>query len=139
VKQFSIMAALALATGALAVPRRAAAQSSCWNHNGLTMQVTVNGANIRIFYQRPRAVLRRAGVRRGTLLLDARERGGRYDGTARRFSRHCPDSPLNYRVTGQLTDNYSLAFERSRPVHSRCRPTGSTAYDQLHFDYISPC
>ncbi|MEM7694378.1 MAG: hypothetical protein AAF318_07995 [Pseudomonadota bacterium] len=137
-KIFGILAALALAVTLMASPA-AHAQSSCWNHNGSVMRVTFSGSNIRIVYQRPRQVLRRAGVRRGTLLLDARERGGVYRGTARRFSRFCPQSPLPYSVSGQLIGDYSLEFEGYRPVHNRCRATGRTEYDELFFDYIGPC
>ena len=103
------------------------------------MRVTFQGANLTITYERPRQVLRNAGGRPGTLLLDAREMGGGYEGTARRFSRFCPGTPLEYRVTGQLYGDYELVFEGTRKVYNRCRATGERAFDELVFEFTGRC
>ncbi|EFL90207.1 hypothetical protein [Ahrensia sp. R2A130] len=114
--------------------------ASCWNHNGSIMRLEANG-NARTFvYQRPRAVLRRAGVRRGTVLFNGRKRGNSYVGTARRYSKFCPGTPLTYNVSGPISNGQTKVTVRGdRQVHRRCSPTGEVAYDTLVFTYSHQC
>lgn len=115
------------------------AQSSCWNHNGSIMRFTERGTNFTMTYEKPRSVLRRAGVRRGTVLANGYSGPGGLNGTARRFSRHCPSTPLEYPVSGYFEGDYTIYLEGTRPVYNRCRPTGRTARDELLFEYVGPC
>jgi hypothetical protein len=135
------LAAVAVAVAALlALPAPAAAQDSCYDHNGSVMRYSIRGNGFVVTYERPRAVLRRAGVRSGTLLVDGRFSGHQVTATARRFSRHCPGRPLEYTVSGWFEgENPDFVLEGSRPVYARCRPTGRTAYDVLRFHYLGPC
>lgn len=114
--------------------------ASCWDHNGSLMRLEANG-NARTFvYVQPRAVLRRAGVRRGTVLFNGRKSGNSYVGTARRYSRFCPSTPLTYRVAGPISQGQTRVTVRGeRPVHRRCAPTGEIAYDTLVFTYSHRC
>ncbi|MEL6734337.1 MAG: hypothetical protein AAFO98_00430 [Pseudomonadota bacterium] len=115
---------------------------SCWNHNGSLMRLTSNGSGRSMYYERPRQVLRNAGVRRGTLLFNGRNTGDYYVGTARRFSKFCRGNPLTYRVEGPVTrpsGQIVITMEGPRPVHNRCNPTGRTNWDVLRFTYVRDC
>jgi hypothetical protein len=141
-RSFFIALALAVvaASALVAAPQPAMAADSCYDHNGSLMRYRVAGNGFRVTYERPRSVLQRAGVRRGTLLVNGTFRGHQVTATARRFSRYCPGSPLEYTVTGWFEGpNPDFALEGSRPVFERCRPTGRTAYDVLRFNYVGPC
>lgn len=132
------MAALVLALAASASP--ALAQDSCYDHNGSLMRYKIVGNGFIVSYERPRSVLRRAGVRPGTVLVNGSFRGHQVTATARRFSRYCPQTPLEYTVTGWFEgENPNFVLEGSRQVFDRCRPTGRTAYDVLRFNYVGPC
>jgi len=139
-------AAAAFATGfvisaaAFAVTAPSAHAASCWNHNGSIMRLQASG-NARTFvYVQPRTVLRRAGVRRGTVLFNGRKRGNSYVGTARRYSKFCPGNPLTYSVSGPISNGQTKVTVRGqRQVHRRCSPTGEVAYDTLVFTYSHQC
>lgn len=133
-----LMAAVA-AVASVATVGGAWAQSSCWNHNGSIMRFTERGSNFTISYERPRQVLRNAGVRRGTVLVNGYSGPGGMSGTARRFSKFCPGTPLEYDVSGYFEGDYTIYLSGSRQVFSRCRPTGKTAYDELYFEYVGRC
>lgn len=73
---------------------------SLWDHNGSTMVLKADGAARVFAYETPRASLRRAGVREGTVLFDGRRVGSRYEGTARVFSATC--GTLTFPVAGEV-------------------------------------
>lgn len=133
------LATLIVSASASIVPNVAHADS-CWNHNGSTMRLKATGNRRTFIYERPRSVLRAAGVRRGTVLFTGVKRGDWYSGTARRFSKFCPGSPLVYSVEGPVSSNQlRVRVSGSRPVHKRCQPTGRNAHDDLVFTYIRQC
>ena len=66
----------------------AAARDYAYDHNGSRMKVSVNGAEVRIVYERPRSGLRGVGVRPGTLLfLLALRPGGPSTGRFKRLTK----------------------------------------------------
>jgi len=141
-----LAAALVLTGGITAVTAlgasTAAHADSCWNHNGSLMRLKSSGNQRWMYYERPRSVLRNAGVRRGTLLFNGTNSGDYYSGTARRFSKFCRGNPLTYRVEGPVSrpnGQIVITIEGQRPVHNRCRPTGRTNYDVLRFTYAYDC
>lgn len=110
--------------------------ASYWNHNGSLMRLEADGERRVFIYEEPRQVLRRAGVRVGTVLFDGRNAGDYYVGRARRFSKYC-DDPLGYQVEGPVTDGGTkIVMRGTREVYaSGCRPTGRTVEDVLVFTY----
>ena len=113
---------------------------SCWEHNGSLMRLKASGRQRWFVYERPRPVLRRAGVVPGTLLFDGVKKGNWYSGTARVFSKYCPASPLEYRVEGPVrSDQLQVTLHGRRQVYERCRPTGRWTTDTLVFTYRRQC
>ncbi len=113
---------------------------SCWNHNGSVMRLVAQGNKRWFYYENPRRVLRKAGVRAGTLLFDGVKQGNYYIGTARRFSKYCPGNPLKYHVEGPVRqDQLKVTVEGYRPISNRCVMTGRKAYDTLVFTYMYGC
>lgn len=109
---------------------------SYWDHNGSLMRLKANGQQRVFTYEEPRSVLRRAGVRTGTVLFDGRNVGDYYVGRARRFSKDCK-APLVYKVEGPVVDGGSRIVMRGmRQVFaSGCRGTGRYVEDVLVFTY----
>ncbi|MFD0917949.1 hypothetical protein ACFQ14_16205 [Pseudahrensia aquimaris] len=144
-KRMAALAAIFATSGmitmgsAIVTPQTAAADS-CWDHNGSLMRLVANGNQRAFYYERPSAVLRQAGVRRGTLLFNGRKQGNSYVGTARRFSKWC-SAPLEYSVSGPISGNQTRVTVRgTRPVYaSGCRNTGRIARDRLVFTYSHQC
>ena len=135
-----IAGSLVLGAASFVAAPSTAEAASCWYHNGSLMRLTANGARRTFTYVQPRAVLRRAGVRRGTVLFTGRKSGNRYVGTARRFSKFCPGNPLKYSVSGPVSASQTrVTVSGSRPVHKACRPTGRNAWDTLVFTYSHRC
>ncbi|MEM7301951.1 MAG: hypothetical protein AAF468_12765 [Pseudomonadota bacterium] len=135
----SALAILAVPMASVAYVSEASADS-CWNHNGSLMRLQASGNRRWFYYEDPKPTLRRAGVRRGTLLFNGRKSGNYYIGTARRFSRFCPGTPLEYRVEGPVTrDQLKVTIFGSYEVHRRCEPTGQFRDDQLVFTYVRQC
>lgn len=132
-------AALMGAVAALSAPSIAAADS-CWTHNGSIMRLEASGNQRWLTYERPRRVLRNAGVGTGTLLFNGRKQGNSYVGTARVFSKYCPGEPFEYRVEGPITRGQTrVTLYGEREIHDRCRPTGRYTEDVLVFDYSHDC
>ena len=126
----AFLAAICLAL--LAVP---AAADSYWDHNGSLMRLKANGQQRVFTYEEPRSVLRRAGVRRGTVLFDGRNVGDYYVGRARRFSKYC-EAPLDYEVEGPVVGGTRIIMRGTREVFaSGCRGTGRSVEDELVFTY----
>ena len=133
------MAALAFMAGSAALSTTASADS-CWNHNGSVMRLVAQGNNRWFYYENPKQVLRRAGVRQGTLLFNGRKQGNFYSGTARRFSKYCPGEALEYYVEGPARrDQLKVTVEGQREVYKQCRQTGRQAWDRLVFTYMYKC
>lgn len=137
-KQATIASTIIAATlTGLAVTAQSA-QASCWNHNGSTLRLVANGNNRSFYYVRPKAVLRRAGVRNGTLLFNGRKNGDWYSGTMRRFSRFCPGVPLEYYVEGPVAvSQLKVTVDGSYKIHRQCKNTGRISFDHLVFTYKS--
>lgn len=113
---------------------------SCWDHNGSLMRLKDKGNNRWFYYERPRKVLRNAGVRRGTLLFNGQKSGNWYSGTARRYSKFCPGTPLEYFVEGPVAPSQTrVTIRGTRDVSKRCQPTGQVATDVLVFTYLRQC
>ncbi|MEM6762965.1 MAG: hypothetical protein AAF615_08810 [Pseudomonadota bacterium] len=138
-KSLVIAGSVVFGLAAASVTTVALAQDGCFDHNGSVMRIVDRAGSFSISYERPRGVLRRAGVRRGTVLAEGRSMPGGLSGVARRFSRHCVGQPLEYDVTGHYEGDYTIVLTGTRQVYNRCRPTGRTAFDELIFDYIGPC
>ena len=113
---------------------------SCWDHNGSLMRLQASGNERWFYYEIPRQVLRYAGVQRGTLLFNGRKNGNWYSGIARRFSKYCPGTPLEYYVEGPVRgDQLQVTVRGTREVYKQCQPTGRYANDTLVFTYLRQC
>lgn len=113
---------------------------SCWDHNGSVMRLVAANNQRWFYYENPKAVLREAGVAPGTLLFDGRKQGNSYIGTARRFSKYCPDKPLQYSVDGPVSRNQrQVTLRGSRPAFARCIIDQRYADDTLVFTYLREC
>ena len=131
------MAALALILVLEASPVRA---DSCWDHNGSIMRLQAQGNQRWLSYEVPRNVLRKAGVRPGTLLFNGVKQGNWYAGTAHVFSKYCPGNPLEYSVEGPVRgDQLQVTVQGTREVYQQCRPTGRYKTDTLVFTYSHDC
>jgi len=118
----------------------AANADSCWNHNGSLMRLKASGNQRWMYYEKPKKVLRNAGVRRGTLLFNGVKSGDWYSGTARRFSKFCPGTPLEYYVEGPVrSDQLQVVVRGTRDVYKQCQATGNVASDELVFTYVKNC
>lgn len=116
------------------------ASDSCWTHNGSLMRLVATGPARAFYYEKPRASLRAAGVRPGTLLFDGTNDNGYYSGTARVFSRHCPGAPLSYSVEGYVSNGERrVTLRGDRQVYDKCAATGRFRSDVLVFDYSHQC
>lgn len=114
--------------------------ASCWDHNGSLMRLEARGNRRWFYYESPRSVLRKAGVRRGTLLFDGVKDGNWYSGTARVYSKFCPGAPLEYFVEGPVrSDQLRVTVRGTRKVYSQCQSTGRTKRDELVFTYRREC
>ncbi len=132
-------AALFVAVFATGASSTSAFAASCWNHNGSVMRITASGGGGReIRYHKPKSSLRRAGVRKGTLLFNGNYNGKRYSGTARRFSRHCVGSPQTYGVSGPA-NNSRITLRGSRDKNIECQNTDRTVTDRLVFTFLYAC
>ncbi len=126
---------LALAAAVMLTGSGTALADSFWDHNGSLMRLQANGQQRVFTYEEPRSVLRRAGVRPGTVLFDGRNVGDYYVGRARRFSKHC-EAPLVYEVEGPVVGGTRIIMRGRREVFaSGCRGTGRFVEDELVFTY----
>ena len=104
------------------------------------MRLEASGNQRWMYYENPRQVLRNAGVRCGTLLFNGRKNGNWYSGTARRFSKFCPGTPLEYFVEDPVSQNQlRVTVHGVRNVYRRCRDTSRRARDTLVFNYAYQC
>lgn len=129
-----------LAALALIVAPIAALADSCWDHNGSLMRLTAAGQARTFLYEEPRTALFPSGVRKNTWLFSGQNLGDYYVGTARVFSRFCPDTPLEYAVEGPVLQNpLRVQVTGTREVFQQCRPTGRVTTDVLVFTYRFDC
>ena len=115
---------------------QSAVADSFWDHNGSLMRLSTDGSNKRIFsYEKPSALMYKAGVRRGTVLFEGQRIGDEYFGVARVFSKNC--GTLKYDVAGIVPNEKTVVLhgERERYNSHTCRPTGSVVEDKLVFTY----
>ena len=114
----------------------AAFGDSLWDHNGSVMRLVAEGDSRTILYEKPKPLLRGAGVERGTLLFEGYRVGNEYVGTARRFSKNC-SAPLTYAVAGRVFGETKIVLQGRRKVYDQwCHPTGRFARDTLMFTYL---
>jgi hypothetical protein len=128
----TLMLLLCIATG------DSAFADSLWDHNGSVMRLVADGEQRQLLYERPRQILRGAGVQQGTVLFDGYRVGNKYKGTAKRFSKNCP-APLPYEVSGTVVTETKVVLKGRREVYDdNCRPTGRFRTDTLVFKYLQP-
>ena len=110
--------------------------SSYWNHNGSLVALSAQGTSRVFYYERPRELMEKAGVVKGTLLFKGQFAGRSYKGQAYQFSRKC--GPIAYPVKGEVSADFTrIDLSGERPVRdSNCRRTG-TKVDRLVFEYRS--
>lgn len=87
-----------LALTVLAGPRALAAEST-WSYNGSSVLLVESGSDVTITYLEPRTMLKKEGVKRGTVLLKASLDGSTLKGTSYVFRGGCDPAP--YDVTGR--------------------------------------
>jgi len=131
------MAAFAALT-AFAAP--AAAQQSCWMHNGSLVRMLAAGDARKILYEEPRPGLKAIGVKRGTVLFTGERRGNSYSGLARMFSTECPGAVTQYAVEGKVTSGQTrIVLRGRRELYRHCAPTDRFVEDTLVFTYVRKC
>ncbi len=113
------------ATGAcLASPVIAA--TSAWEHNGSRVTLEESGEKRTITYADPKAGLKKAGVKRGTVLFDGKvKKDGRVSGYAKIFKVGC--DPVDYFVEGTIDHGKGkMVLQGQAPVYSGkdCRIKG---------------
>lgn len=113
-----------------------AAADSFWDHNGSLMRLVAQGSDRWISYEAPRQGMIDQGVVSGTLFFNGRRVGNSYTGTARVFSRNCPD-PMTFPIGGTVLNEQTIVLEGLRPVFSNCRPTGQMKNERLVFTYVA--
>lgn len=134
------LAVFALAIVSALVMASAAQAASCWYHNNSLMRLEDSGKQRWFYYANPKPSLRPSGVRPGTLLFNGTNHGDYYSGTARRFSRYCIGTPLEYHVEGPVLRNpLRIVLRGTRNVYRQCRDTGRIAEDTLIFTYSHRC
>ena len=122
---------------AVALPAGGAMADSCWNHNGSIMRLKASGNQRWFYYEHPKAGL---AVQPGTLLFNGVKSGNWYSGTARVFSKYCPEDPLEYFVEGPVGANQTkVTMTGTREVFDKCVGTGKTTTDTLVFTYKYDC
>lgn len=142
-RRIGLKAAIGAVAGAVALSTlvpATAGTDSCWSHNGSVMRLKADGNKRAFYYEVPKSSIQKSGVTRGTLLFSGRKKGNSYSGTARVFSRYCPDAPLQYKVSGPVSsDQTKVTLVGEREVHDKCQPTGRYTTDTLVFTYQRRC
>lgn len=95
-----------------------------WLHNGSVMRLEASGNERRIFYEAPRAGLRKVGAAPGTLLFEGLADGQTFSGTAHVFAAGCAPQP--YAVTGRISDGgRRIVMTGKAPrISPACQATG---------------
>lgn len=104
------------------------AAGSEWDHNDSIMKLVENGKKRRFIYEKPREVLKVAGVSTGTILFDGEEKNdGRLSGYAKLFRKGC--DPIDYFVEGSYDKaRGEVVLQGQAPIYSGkgCKITGYT-------------
>jgi hypothetical protein len=142
------MAGLSFFTAAAiaALPVHAAAWSgdcftNYYNHNGSEMRLEQCGEDVRIIYENPRPAVRRAGVKRGTVLFEGRlrriDRNEFIEGKAKTFKTGCGAAAFYVKggtVRRGERDPTPFILRGAAPVRDgQCRATGNRNVE-LEFD-----
>lgn len=108
------------------------AQQSIWNHNNSTMEISVQGSNVKIYYLQPRQGL---PTKSGTLLFNGVKQGANISGIAYIFSEKC--GPIPYDVSGTISgdQNSFTMFGKAPRRGADCR-VASYFDDTLNFNLI---
>ncbi|KIT15944.1 SH3 domain-containing protein [Jannaschia aquimarina] len=117
----SLIVLAALLTSMLVGPQAVRAADFFYDHNGSRMVLSVDGSEVRIRYQQPRAGLANIGVRPGTLLFEGRVTNGILDGMSRIFNTNCGE--IDYFVHGAFRTGEDFTLKGAAPVVSNmsCR------------------
>lgn len=119
---------------------QATARDSCWEMDGATLQLSVEGADRVLRYQGPPAVLGELDIDPGTLLFRGRETDGKLQGTAHAISPFCPSANVTFPVEGQFQSGRNrITLRGPRPLLSECRPDGTVAAETLVLDRKLDC
>ncbi len=122
--RLAVITAAGAAGVCLATPVFAA--SSAWEHDGSRVTLEENGEKRTITFARPKASLRKAGVRNGTVLFDGKvKKDGRVSGYAKIFKVGC--EPVDYFVEGTVDSaEGKIVLQGQAPVYSGkdCRIKG---------------
>lgn len=122
--RLAVIAAAGAAGACLASPVFAA--TSAWEHDGSRVTLKENGEKRTITFVRPKASLRKAGVRNGTVLFDGKvKKDGRVSGYAKIFKAGC--EPVDYFVEGTINSaGGKIVLQGQAPVYSGkdCRIKG---------------
>lgn len=116
-----------------------ASADSCWDHNGSLMRIVPGGGGRRtIEYENAwKNWHAPAGVFPGTILFNGTFQNGRYSGTARRFSKGCPNNPQTYHVSGPA--NSQRITLRGKYNTGGCAMNGQLKNDTLVFTFKHAC
>ncbi len=102
-----------------------------YDHNGSIMEVQMCDNELYISYSKPKASLRKIGVRAGTMLFEGTVSNiGAVSGTAYRFSDNCGD--MAYDVEGAIRPN-SILLDGQAPVRNKSCQVTEYRYDELLF------
>ena len=108
--------------------------SSYWDHNGSTMGLLVRGNQRILIYIKVREGLRGL-VEPGMVLFDGVSEGGRYKGTARRFSKGL--KPLEYPVSGPILGGGNRVLLTGKaPIRNPDGTVNRIIDDELEFTYL---
>lgn len=118
-----IRCCLVFLVGSWLLPASASAQlveQFFHDHNGSLMKVVRERRRVSIFYERPRAVLEKHGVQKGTMLFRGRLDETAYlEGDAKIFSKPC--GAISYYVYGQYHEADDFKLVGAAPVLEGCR------------------
>jgi len=123
-----LLALSAILSPVLSAPVRADPNDAVWDHNGSLMRLETNDDKRRFVYDQPREALDSAGVKRGTILFDGKEKkDGRLAGYAKLFRTGC--DPVDYFVEGPHDrEKGKILLQGQAPIYSGdgCKITGYT-------------
>lgn len=133
-----VAALLSVLLGTFTTP--VSAEESCWELDGATLHLSLEGAERVLRYEGPPAVLSDLGVEAGDLLFRGRETDGALSGTVRSVSPDCPGADVSFPVEGQIHGGRNrITLRGPRPLLSQCRPDGTAAAETLVLDRRPDC
>jgi len=103
-----------------------------WNHNNSTMEISVQGSNVKIYYLQPRQGL---PTKSGAMLFHGVKQGTNISGIAYIFSEKC--GPIPYDVSGTISgDQNTLTMFGKAPRRGPDCRVASYFDDTLNFNLI---